>query len=98
MLPSDEAEGLNARVKRDLGLRLPWMFKNGILPEDLKELSTCVREDGNDGAHTGTLTHEEAQDLQDFTTILLERIYTEKERLRLAEKRREKRRSIQSDD
>ena len=95
MLPTDEADGLNARVRRDLGLRLPWMFDQGILPEGLRELSACVREDGNDGAHAGTLTREDAQDLLDFTTILLERIYTEPERLRLARERRDRRRGAQ---
>jgi len=96
MLPEDEADGLNARVRRDLGLRLPWLFDHSILPAGLKELSTCVREDGNDGAHAGTLTREDAQDLLDFTTVLLERIYTEPERLRFAKERRDKRRSAQS--
>ena len=55
MLPTGDAEGLNAKVRRDLGLRLPWLFANGLLPQALKELSTCIKEDGNDGAHAGTL-------------------------------------------
>ncbi|EGX6955773.1 DUF4145 domain-containing protein [Aeromonas hydrophila] len=88
----EEGEGLNHRTRRDLGLRLPWLFDNGILPEALRDLSTCVREDGNDGAHQGTLTKDDAIDLLDFTTILLERIYTEPERLRLAQERRRQRR------
>jgi len=92
MLPEGEAEGLNARVRRDLGLRLPWMFDHSILPESLRELSACVREDGNDGAHAGTLRREDAEDLLDFTIMLLERIYTEPERLKLAKTRRDKRR------
>jgi hypothetical protein len=92
MLPTEDVSGLNKRTRRDLGLRLPWLFDNGILPNDLRELSSCVREDGNDGAHAGTLTKEDAQDLLDFTTALLERIFTEPERLRLAKERREKRR------
>jgi hypothetical protein len=95
MLPEGDADGLNARVRRDLGLRLPWMFDRGILPESLRELSTCVREDGNDGAHAGTLKREDAEDLLDFTIALLERIYTEPERLRLAKARRDKRRGTQ---
>jgi hypothetical protein len=56
-----------------------------------------VREDGNDGAHDGTLGKEDAEDLLDFTTALLERIYTEPERLRLAQERREKRRLVTPD-
>ncbi len=92
ILPEDDVDGLNHRTRRDLGLRLPWLFENGFLPEALKELSTCVREDGNDGAHQGTLTKEDAADLLDFTNLLLERIYTEPERLKLAKERRDQRR------
>lgn len=92
MLPEGNADGLNARVRRDLGLRLPWMFVHGILPESLRDLSTCVREDGNDGAHAGTLTREDAENLLDFTSVLLERIYTEPEKLRLSKARRDNRR------
>ena len=51
-----------------------------------------MREDGNDGAHQGTLTKEDAEDLLDFTFLLLERIYTELQRLKEAKTRREKRR------
>lgn len=98
MLPDEEeeVEGLNRRTRRDLGLRLPWLFDNGHLPEALRELSTCVREDGNDGAHQGTLSRDDATDLLDFTTLLLERIFTEPERLKLAQARRNQRR--QGDD
>jgi hypothetical protein len=93
MLPAEEREGLNQKVRRDLGLRLAWLFKNGFLPRELEELSRCVREDGNDGAHAGTLTMEDALDLQDFTVALLERIFTEPERIRLAGERRAQRRA-----
>jgi len=92
LLPEEETEGLNRGTRRNLGLRLPWLFDNRRLPETLRELSTCVREDGNDGAHAGTLTKEDAQDLLDFTAVLLERIYTEPEQLRLAQERRLQRR------
>jgi len=92
LLPEEEVEGLNYRTRRDLGLRLPWLFKNGLLPNALEDISTCVREDGNDGAHQGTLTEEDAEDLLDFTSLLLERIYTEPERLKQAQLRRQKRR------
>lgn len=93
MLPAEEVEGLNNRTRRDLGLRLPWLFDNGKLPGDLRGLSNCVREDGNDGAHAGTLKKEDAQDLLDFTSALLERIFTEPERIRLAQERRVARRA-----
>jgi hypothetical protein len=92
-LPAEDSLGLNAKVRRDLGLRLPWLFDNGHLPADLRELSSCVKDDGNDGAHAGSLQKNEAEDLLDFTTALLERIYTEPERLRLAKERRESRRA-----
>src|SRR5205807_66538 len=75
MLPRQEVPGLNNKTRRDLGLRLPWLFDNGKLPTDLRGLSTAIREDGNDGAHQGTLTKEDAEDLLDFTTALLERIF-----------------------
>ena len=91
LLP-DEAEGLNGRVRRNLGLRLPWLFDNGVLPESLGELSNCIKDDGNDGAHEGTLSAEDAADILDFTFILLERLYTEPRRVELAGERRAARR------
>jgi hypothetical protein len=92
MLPQTDESGLNAKVRRNLGLRLPWLFDNGCLPESLRDLSSCVKEDGNDGAHEGTLTKHDADDLLDFTIALLERLYTEPERLQLAKERRNARR------
>jgi hypothetical protein len=93
LLPEEITEGLNHRTRRDLGLRLPWLFDNGRLPENLRDLSMCVKEDGNDGAHAGTLTNQDAEDLLEFTVILLERIYTEPERVKIAQERRESRRA-----
>lgn len=93
LLPEAESEGLNSKTRRDLGLRLPWLINNDLLPESLRELSSCVREDGNDGAHAGTLVKEDAEDLLDFTVALLERIYTEPKQLELAKIRREARRA-----
>jgi hypothetical protein len=92
LLPEEETPGLNHRTRRDLGLRLPWLFGNGRLPSDVREISTCIREDGNDGAHQGTLTKEDAEDLLDFTTALLERLFTEPRRLEIAQERRKERR------
>jgi len=51
------------------------------------------RERRNDGAHAGSLTKVDAEDLLDFTTSLLERLFTEPERLKLAEARRAARRT-----
>ena len=92
-LPEGDAPGLNSKTRRDLGLRLPWLFEHRYLPEDLRDLSHCIKEDGNDGAHQGTLTEADALDLLDFTEALLKRVYTEPERLRLAKERRDARRA-----
>lgn len=97
MLPKADESGLNAKVRRNLGLRLAWLLDTGRLPEALRDLSSCVKEDGNDGAHEGTLSKEDADDLLDFITALLERMYTEPERLRLAKERRDARRKTPSD-
>jgi hypothetical protein len=75
-----------------LAPRLAWLLDNRYLPGELRELSTCIREDGNDAAHDGTLEKADAEDLLDFTVALLERLYTEPERLKLAKARREERR------
>ena len=52
-----------------------------------------MKEDGNDGAHQGTLIAEDAEDLRDFTIALLESLYNEPGRLKAAKKRRSDRRS-----
>jgi hypothetical protein len=83
----------NRRQRRDLGPRLAWLFENGSLPRELKGLAECIREDGNDGAHVGSLTKADAEDLVDFTSALLERLFTEPTRLALAEERRVARRT-----
>lgn len=97
ILPEKETPGLNSKTRRDLGLRLPWLFDNGFLPEGLRELSLCIKEDGNDAAHAGTLKKENAEDLLDFTIALLERIYTEPKRIQLAQERRMARRAKPED-
>lgn len=94
LLPNEPRDGLNANTRGKLAPRLAWLIDNGVLPEELRELSTCIREDGNDAAHDGTLKKVDAEDLLDFTTALFERIYTEPERLKLAKARRDQRRKI----
>jgi hypothetical protein len=90
---SDEvAKQPNEKVRRDLGLRLQWLLEKGFLDPTLKELARCVREDANDGAHVGNLSKEDAEDLLDFTTALVERLITEPKRLAAAEARRRARR------
>ncbi len=92
MLPEGEVEGLSNKTRRDLGLRLPWLFEHGYLAKGLQPLSACIHQDGNDAAHAVNLKREDAEDLLDFTKALLERIYTEPERIKIAEARREARR------
>ncbi len=82
----------NEKTRRDLGLRLRWMFESGKLDLALQKLSQCIREDGNDGAHKGNLSKEDAEDILDFTYALLDRLITEPKRLEEAERRREERR------
>lgn len=93
LLPETDQDEINAKIRRDLGLRLPWLFRTKRLPDDLQDLSTCIREDGNDGAHSGALEKSDAEDLLDFTRALLERIYTQPVRLKLAAERRDARRN-----
>ncbi len=91
LLPQDGEglnNGLNNKVKRNLGLRLTWLFNQGLLPTVLLELSSCIKDGGNDGAHEGILGEEDVDDILDFTSILLERLYTEPKRLELAAQRR----------
>jgi hypothetical protein len=92
LLPLEGAAGApNAKQRRDLGLRLQWLFDAKRLPEELHELAKCIKEDGNDGAHRGTLTEADAEDLLDFTVHLLERRYTLPKRVDLANLRRSER-------
>lgn len=91
-LPIEEVDGLTTKIRRNLGLRLDWLFSTGGLPASLKELSACIREDGNDGAHEGSLSMEDAEDLREFTYALLDRLYSEPTRIRRASQRRAARR------
>ena len=90
--PSKHPNPPNGRQRRDLGLRLQWLFDNKVLPSGLKELASCIREDANDGAHVGNLTKLDCEDIADFTESLLETLVTEPKRIELAEERRRLRR------
>jgi len=90
MLPP-EGEGPNSRIRRSLGLRIEWLLDNGRLPEALRDLAECVKDDGNDGAHEGILDERSALDLREFSYLLLERIFTEIARIAEAKRRREER-------
>ncbi|HFF8234827.1 DUF4145 domain-containing protein [Acinetobacter baumannii] len=78
--------------KKTIHNRLNWIFKNRILNSGLEDLSRCIKDDGNDGAHDGNIGKDEADDLFDFTYELLEQVYTQPERIRLAQVRRQERR------
>jgi hypothetical protein len=91
MLPEADCTGLNNKIRRSLGLRLEWLFDNNLLPAALRELSQCVKDDGNDGAHEGILDGEDAEDLNEFAYLMLERIYTEPQRIALAKDRMKQR-------
>jgi hypothetical protein len=82
----------NSKQRRDLGLRIPWLFSNNLIPADLSSLAHAIKEDGNDGAHQGNVGKEECDDILDFTRLLLERLYTEPEKIKAAQQRREVRR------
>lgn len=92
LLPDKDINGLTKYIRRNLGLRLVWLFDNNFLPEALRELSYCIKEEGNDGAHDGSLEIEDSEDIQDFSFFLLERLFTEPKRIQLANQRREQRR------
>lgn len=92
LVPEGE-NGPAQKIRRSLGLRMEWLFDNHVLPEALRELAECVKDDGNDGAHEGILDKDAAEDLEDFTYIFLERLYTEPQRLVEAKARREKRKN-----
>ena len=59
MLPEKDEQGLNANIRRNLGLRLPWLFDTKRLPEALRDLSACVKDDGNDGTKTNDDENDE---------------------------------------
>jgi hypothetical protein len=83
---------ISDKTKANLHHRLSWLFENRIIPDDIRDLSHCIRQDGNDAAHGGTLNEIDANDLADFTTAFLERIYTTPKRVEMAKRRRESRR------
>lgn len=83
--------------RRNLKPRIEWLIENHKLPSDLAELLDNLREDGNDGAHDGTLGRADAEDAMDFAQVLLQRLFTNPARLKLARDRREARRAPQGD-
>jgi hypothetical protein len=93
-LPVDGAEnGPSKHERRNLAPRLRWLFSNGLLPADLADLSSAVKENGDDGAHEGCLSEHDAEDIYDFAYQLLDRLYSQPARLAAARQRREERRA-----
>lgn len=83
----------NAEVRGNLAKRLFWLFENDHLPQRLRSLAKAVRENANDGAHDGTLTELDAEDLHDFSEALMYEIYTVAGKVGAIEVRRAQRRA-----
>ncbi|MEZ0582534.1 DUF4145 domain-containing protein [Erwinia sp. STN24] len=83
----------SSKIRRSLGLRMQWLFSNGKIAASLQDLAACIKDDGNDGAHEGILDKESALDLEDFTRVLLTRLYTEPAQVNEARRRIELRHS-----
>lgn len=88
LLPEGEVDGLDKHTRRNLAPRLRWLFDNRHLPAELRDLSGAVKENGDEGAHAGTLQKEDAEDLYDFAFRLLDRLYSEPARIKRAAERR----------
>ena len=82
-------KGLNHNTRRNLGPRLQWLFDNRPHLKDLRDLSICIKDDGNDGAHEGTLSKADAENTLGFTIRLLERIYTEPKKVEITKQQQE---------
>lgn len=67
---------LENNVQGNLNARLQRLFRENLLPAELEDLSHCIRQNGNDGAHDGTIGSAEAEDIMDFTISYLETRYT----------------------
>ncbi|MBI3452704.1 MAG: DUF4145 domain-containing protein [Rhodospirillales bacterium] len=94
MLPDENENvvGLDKNTRQNLKRRLVWLFNNRPDLKHCEELAECIREDGNDSVHAGSLNEKEAQDLLDFTKVLLEHLYTRPKSIELAKERRDSRR------
>lgn len=91
---SDVPEVAVPRLVQDrLANRIQWLIENTHIPQRLKGLADEVRLSGNDGAHDGNLTMDDALDLLDFAEAVLVEMYTAVGRLAGAEARRKARRA-----
>ena len=94
-------EGLQGKnppknVKDNLARRIKWLFDEKLLSQNLEELFTNIRLDGNDAAHEANLKKDDVEAMNDFTTLLLKEIYTNPKEIELAKDRRKKRGSTVS--
>jgi hypothetical protein len=87
------ADQPNSSQKDKLYNRIEFLIERGVIPKDLKDYAHHIRLDGNDAAHDGSTEKEEAEDLLDFSELFLERIYTMKKQLDIAQARRLARRT-----
>lgn len=88
----------NWKTYKDLRLRLDWLFERGLLSPALKDLSSCIHEDGNDAAHDLTgITEVEAADLGDFCERVLEALYTVPGQIEENRRRRQERRAVNAE-
>ncbi|EJO31716.1 DUF4145 domain-containing protein [Achromobacter marplatensis] len=80
-------------VQDRLANRIQWLIEHRHIPQRLKGLADEVRLSGNDGAHDGSLTMDDALELLDFTEVVLLEIYTAAGKLAVAAARRKTRRA-----
>ena len=73
--------------------RIEKLINERAIPDRLGGLAHSIRKDGNDGAHDGTLSEAESDDLIDFVTVLLQELYTQPKNVEKAEERTAKRRA-----
>ena len=78
-------------AKDNLAKRIEWLLDEGHITKKLEELSTCIRNDGNDAAHEANLGKEVVEDMTIFARLLLEEIYTTPKRIELATDRQKNR-------
>ena len=78
--------------------RLGKLCEQKSVPEELRELMSVVREDGNDGAHDGTLDEESVEDMGEFTARLLTHLFTEPAKVKAAKERRARRKKKKEPD
>ncbi len=93
MLPEDNVEGLTAEHRGKLAPRIKWLHAAGVLPDDLKDLAECIKDDGNEGVHEVILTKEDAMEVFNFTVMLLEYVYTAPAMRKDAKKKRDVRKA-----